>query len=71
MLYTDGAGMVSRSAKGLAKMMTMVVEVLAKFGLTLPEKKTETLLMRLPVKRIKRGDVATAVRLNRRLSSGT
>ena len=51
-------------------MMTMVVEVLAKFGLTLPEK-TETLLMRLPVKRIKRGDVATAVRLNRRLSSGT
>lgn len=70
MLYTDGAGMVSRSAKGLTKMMTMVVEVLAKFGLTLPEK-TETLLMRLPVKRIKRGDVATAVRLNRRLSSGT
>ncbi|CAB1108585.1 unnamed protein product [Ectocarpus sp. CCAP 1310/34] len=46
MLYADDAGVVSRSAEGLARMMTIIVEVFGEFGLTLSEKKTETLLMR-------------------------
>ncbi|CAB1112683.1 unnamed protein product [Ectocarpus sp. CCAP 1310/34] len=46
MLYADDAGVVSRSAEGLARMMTIIVEVFGEFGLTVSEKKTETLLMR-------------------------
>ncbi|CAB1096389.1 unnamed protein product [Ectocarpus sp. CCAP 1310/34] len=46
MLYADDAGVVSRSAEGLARMMTLIVEVFGEFGLTVSEKKTETLLMR-------------------------
>ncbi|CAB1103436.1 unnamed protein product [Ectocarpus sp. CCAP 1310/34] len=45
MLYADDAGVVSRSAEGLARMMTVIVEVFEKFGLTVSEKKTETLLI--------------------------
>ena len=44
--YADDAGVVSRSAEGLARMMTIIVEVFGEFGLTVSEKKTETLLMR-------------------------
>ena len=44
--YADGAGIVSRSPPGLAKMMTVIVEVFGAFGLTVSKKKTETLLMR-------------------------
>ena len=39
MLYADDAGVVSRSAEGLARLMTVVVEVFAEFGLTVSEKK--------------------------------
>ncbi|CAB1119488.1 unnamed protein product [Ectocarpus sp. CCAP 1310/34] len=46
MLYADDAGVVSRSPEGLARMMTVIVEVFGKFGLTVSEKTTETLLMR-------------------------
>ncbi|CAB1111644.1 unnamed protein product [Ectocarpus sp. CCAP 1310/34] len=46
MLYADDAGVVSRSAEGLARMMTIIVDVFGEFGLTVSEKKTETLLMR-------------------------
>ncbi|CAB1103101.1 unnamed protein product [Ectocarpus sp. CCAP 1310/34] len=46
MLYADDAGVVSRSAEGLARVMTIIVEVFGEFGLTVSEKKTETLLMR-------------------------
>ncbi|CAB1109571.1 unnamed protein product [Ectocarpus sp. CCAP 1310/34] len=46
MLYADDAGVVSRSAEGLARMMTIIVEVFGEFGLTVSEKKTATLLMR-------------------------
>ncbi|CAB1102654.1 unnamed protein product [Ectocarpus sp. CCAP 1310/34] len=46
MLYADDAGVVLRSAEGLARMMTVIVEVFGKFGLTVSETKTETLLMR-------------------------
>ena len=45
MLYADDAGVVSRSAEGLARMMTVIVEVLGEFGLTVSEKKTATLVM--------------------------
>ena len=48
MLYADDAGIVSRSPAGLARMMTVIVEVFGAFGLTVSEKKTETLLMRTP-----------------------
>ena len=47
MLYADDAGVVSKSAEGLARMMTIVVEVFGEFGLTVSEKKTETLLLRV------------------------
>ena len=53
MLYADDAGVVSRSQEGLTRMMTTIVEVFGAFGLTLSEKKTETLLMRAPEKQPK------------------
>ena len=56
MLYADDAGVVSRSQEGLARMMTtIIVEVFEEFGLTVSEKKTETLLMRAPEKQPKKG----------------
>ena len=45
MLYADDAGIVSRSPHGLAKMMAIIVEVSEAFGLTVSEKKTETMCM--------------------------
>ena len=48
MLYADDAGIVSRSAGGLAKMMTVIVTVFEVAGLTVSEKKTETMLLRTP-----------------------
>ena len=55
MLYVDDAGVVSRSQEGLTRMMTTIVEVFGQFGLTVSEKKTETLLMRAPEKQPKKG----------------
>ena len=55
MFYADDAGVVSRSQEGLARMMTTIVEVFGEFGLTVSEKKTETLLMRAPEKQPKKG----------------
>ena len=40
MLYVDHAGIVFRSPAGLARMMTVIVEVFGALGLTLSEKKT-------------------------------
>ena len=54
MFYADDAGVVSRSQEGLARMMTTIVEVFGEFGLTVSEKKTETLLMRAPEKQPKK-----------------
>ena len=50
MLYADDAGIVAGSPAGLAKMMTVIVEVFRAFGLTVSEKKAETLMMRAPEK---------------------
>ena len=50
MLYIDDAGIASRSSARLARIMTVIVEVFGAFGLTVSEKKTETLLMRAPEK---------------------
>ena len=47
MLYADDAGIVSKSADGLAKMMTVIVTVFEAAGLTVSEK-TETMLLRTP-----------------------
>ena len=55
MFYADDAGVVSRSQEGLARMMTTIVEVFGESGLTVSEKKTETLLMRVPEKQPKKG----------------
>ena len=55
MLYADDAGVVSRSQEGLTRMVTIIVEVFGAFGLTVSEKKTETLLMRAPEKQPKKG----------------
>ena len=60
MLYADDAGVVSRCQEGLTRMMTIIVEVFGALGLTVSEKKTETLLMRAPEKQPnKRGIAAT------------
>ena len=48
MLYVDDAGIVSKSVEGLAKMMTVIVTVFEAAGLTVSEKKTETMLLRTP-----------------------
>ena len=44
MLYADDAGVVSKSPEGLTKMMTVIVTVFEEAGLTVSEKKTETML---------------------------
>ena len=46
MLFADDGDIVSKSAKGLAKMMTVVVTVFESAGLTVSEKKTETIQLR-------------------------
>ena len=48
MLYADDAGIVSKSAEGLAKIMTVIVTVFEATGPTVSEKKTETMLLRTP-----------------------
>jgi len=48
MLYVENAGIVSMSAGGLAKMMTVIVTVFEAAGLTVSEKKTEIMLLRTP-----------------------
>ena len=48
MLYADDAGIVSKSAEGLAKMKTVIVTIFEAAGLTVSEKKTETMLLRTP-----------------------
>ena len=46
MLYADDSGIVSKSAEGLAKMITVIVTIFEAAGLTVSEKKTETMLPR-------------------------
>ena len=48
MFYGDDAVNVSKSAEGLAKMMTVVVTVFEAAGLTMSEKKTETMVLQTP-----------------------
>ena len=48
MLYADDAGIMSKSAEGLAKMMTVIFTVFDAAGLTVFDKKTETMLLRTP-----------------------
>ena len=48
MLYADDACIVSRSPRGLGRMMAVFVEVLGTFGLTISESKTETMCMLIP-----------------------
>ena len=57
MLYADDDGIVSRA--GLARMMTVIVEVFGASGLTVLEKKTETLLMRALEKAQQPGETPT------------
>ena len=48
MLYADDACIVSRSPRGLGRMMAFFVEVFGTFGLTISESKTETMCMPIP-----------------------
>ena len=48
MLYADDADIVARTSASLAKIMTAIVEKCAAFGLTVSEKKTETMVLRPP-----------------------
>ena len=48
LLYADDACIVSRSPRGLAKMMEVIVEVCRAFALTVSAKKTETIYMPPP-----------------------
>ena len=48
MLYADDACIVSRSPRGLGRMMVVFVEVFGAFGLTISESKTETMCMPIP-----------------------
>ena len=47
-MYADDADIVSKSAEGLPKMMTVIVTVFEGAGLTVSENKTETMLLRTP-----------------------
>ena len=48
MLYADDVCIVSRSARAFAKIMEVIVHVCDAFGLTVSEKKTETMCMPAP-----------------------
>ena len=48
MLYADDACIVSRSPRGLRRMMVVFVEVFGTFGFTISESKTETMCMPIP-----------------------
>ena len=48
MMYADNEDIGSTSAEGLAKMMTVILTVFDAAGLTVPERKTETMLLRTP-----------------------
>ena len=48
MLYADDAGIVSKSAEGLAKILTVIVTGFEAAGLAVSEKKAETMLLRTP-----------------------
>ena len=48
MLYADNAGIMSKSAEGLAEMMTVIVTAFEAAGLTVSQKKTETMLLQTP-----------------------
>ena len=45
MLYADDAGIVSKSVESLANMMAVIANVFEGAGLTVSEKKTETMLL--------------------------
>ena len=47
-MYADDACIVSRSPRGLGRMMAVFVEVFVTFGLTISESKTETMCMPIP-----------------------
>ena len=44
-LYTDDAGIVSRSSEGLERMMTVIATACSSFGLTVSEAKTEIMCL--------------------------
>ena len=48
MLYADDACIVSRSPRGLGRMLAVFVEVFGTFGLTISESKTEAMCMPIP-----------------------
>lgn len=48
MTYADDPGIVSKSAKGLGKMMTVTVTVFEAVGLVVEETKTVIMLLRAP-----------------------
>ncbi|MEM7457337.1 MAG: hypothetical protein AAF456_23580, partial [Planctomycetota bacterium] len=45
-LYANDACIISRTSSSLFKMMTVIVTACREFGLTVPEAKTETMLVR-------------------------
>ena len=47
-LYTEDACIVSRSPRGLGRMMAVFVKVSGTFGLIISERKTETICMPIP-----------------------
>ena len=61
MLYADDAGIMSKSVDGLAKMMTVIVTVFEAAGLTVSEKKTETMLLRTPNQAIRTSPLVVEV----------
>ena len=48
MLYADDAGIISKSAEGLAKVISLIVTVFEVAGLTVSENNKETMLLRTP-----------------------
>ena len=48
MLYADDAGVVSKSAEGVAKTITVIVTISKETGLTVSEKKTEAKPLHTP-----------------------
>jgi len=61
MLYADEACIACRTAKGLARLMAIVVEVCGAFGLTVLEEETEVMYMSGPHSDVSRVDITDFV----------
>lgn len=60
MVYAGGACIVSKSEEALEKMMTALATLIRPEGITVSEKKTETMLLRTPNEELRTSPIIIA-----------